>query len=64
MTDLKEILNAWQSNLTFRENFKKDPEQALKVAGFVVNHEDLAKIKAMLKMDNSGDEKLDDRISK
>lgn len=64
MTSLLEIYDVWQSNLKFRENFKKNPEQALKEEGFDVSPEDLAKIKAMLKFDKSKNEKLDDRISK
>jgi len=64
MTNLIEIFSEWQSNLKFREEFKKDPEQALKDAGFEVSPEDLAKIKAMLKLDKTKNEKLDDRISK
>jgi hypothetical protein len=64
MTNLQEIFTEWQSNLTFREDFKRNPEQALKDAGFEVSPEDLAKIQAMLKLDKSKNEKLDDRISK
>ena len=64
MTNLQEIYSEWQNNLTFREHFKKNPEQALKEAGFEVSAEDLAKIKAMLNLDKSKNEKLDDRISK
>lgn len=62
--NLKEILTEFQSNLVFREAFKKNPELALKDAGFEVTPEDLAKIQGMLKLDKSKDEKLDDRISK
>ena len=32
MTNLQEIFSEWQSNLKFREDFKKNPEQALKEA--------------------------------
>lgn len=64
MTDLLEVYSEWQSNLAFREKFKKDPEQALKEAGFELSPENLEKIRAMLKLDNSKNEKLDDRISK
>lgn len=64
MTNLIEIFSEWQSNLTFREEFKKNPEQALKNAGFEVNASDLVKIQAILKLDTSKNEKLDDRISK
>jgi hypothetical protein len=64
MTNLIEIFSEWQSNLKFREEFKKNPEQALKNAGFEVSPGDLSKIQAMLKFDKSKNEKLDDRISK
>lgn len=64
MTNLQDIIYEWQNNLTFREEFKKNPEQALKNAGFQVNKEDLDKILAMLKLDKSKNEKLDDRINK
>lgn len=64
MTNLQEIYNEWQNNLTFRENFKKNPELALQEAGFTVSPNDLTKIKAILKLDKSKNEKLDDRISK
>ena len=59
MTNLLEVYNKWQSSLQFREAFKKNPEQALKEAGFKLSPEDLSKIKTL----NFG-EKLDDRISK
>lgn len=64
MTNLQEIIYEWQNNLKFREEFKKNPELALKNAGFEVSSEDLVKIMAMLKLDRSKDEKLDDRINK
>lgn len=64
MTDLQAIIYEWQNNLTFREEFKKNPEQAMKNAGFQVSNEDLDKILAMLKLDKSKNEKLDDRINK
>ena len=64
MTNLQEIYDEWLNNLKFRDDFKKNPEQALKEAGFEVAPEDMEKIKAILKFDKSGNEKLDDRISK
>lgn len=64
MTNLVEIYSEWQSNMKFREDFKKNPEFALKEAGFEVSADDLDKIKAMLKFDKAKNEKLDDRISK
>lgn len=64
MTNLQEIYTEWQNNLKFRESFKKNPENALKEAGFELSPEDFVKIKALLKLDKSDNDKLDDRISK
>lgn len=64
MTNLKDIFSEWQSNLEFRENFKKNPEDALKQAGFELSAEDLSKIQALLTLNKSENEKLDERISK
>lgn len=63
MSNLQEIYSEWQSNPKFREDFKKDPELALKEAGFDLSPEDFAKIRKALS-NKSKDEKLDDRISK
>lgn len=62
MTDLQEVLLRWQNDLKFREEFKENPELTLERAGFKLSPEDLAKIKT--KLDQSKDDKLDDRISK
>lgn len=66
MTNLQEVLSEWQSNVKFREEFKKNPVQALKNAGFEVSPEDLAKIESMLKLKQSKgkNEELDKRESK
>lgn len=64
MSSLHDILTEWQTNLTFREQFKKNPEQAMRDAGFELDSHDLDKIRAMLKLDKSSNDKLDDRISK
>ena len=64
MTNLQQIFNEWQNNNEFREKFKQNPEQALKDAGFEVSPTDLDKIRAMLTLDKSKNDKLDDRISK
>lgn len=64
MTNLQEIYLEWANNLKFREEFKKNPELALKNAGFEVTPEDFKKIKAILKMDKIENEKLDSRISR
>lgn len=63
-TTLRDIFNEWQNNLTFREEFKKNPLEALKHAGFEVSATDLEKIQALLKHDKSKNEKLDDRINR
>ncbi len=64
MINLQDIIYEWQNNFKFREEFKKDPISALKNAGFEVNQEDLDKILAMLKLDASNNEKLDERKNK
>lgn len=64
ITNLQDILYEWQNNFEFREEFKTDPISALKNAGFKVNQEDLDKILAMLKLDASNNEKLDERKNK
>lgn len=64
MTALLEVYNKWQSDLKFRESYKKNPEKALEEEGFHLSPEDLAKIRAMVKFDKSKNEKLEDRISK
>lgn len=66
MTDLQEIFNEWQNNLQFREEFKKNPIQACKNAGFEISNADLDKINSILKLkdDKNKDEELDKRINK
>ena len=61
MSTLEDVINEWQSNLQFKENFKKNPQQALADAGLSLGVEDLQKIKTMLKID---DGTLDGRINK
>jgi hypothetical protein len=61
MSTLEDVLNEWQSNLQFKENFRKNPQQALADANLQLSEEDLKKIKIMLKID---DGKLDERINK
>lgn len=66
MSQLKDVYDEWQNNLTFRAHFKKDPEAALKAAGLELSPEDLKKIRASLHNNRHGrdDEELSDRISK
>jgi hypothetical protein len=61
MSTLADVLTEWQNNLQFKENFKKNPQQALADANLHLSEEDLKKVKVMLKID---DGKLDDRINK
>ncbi len=61
MSTLEDVLQEWQNNFQFRENFKKNPQQALADVGLTLADTDLQKIKVMLKLD---DGKLDDRINK
>jgi hypothetical protein len=60
MSTLEDVITEWQSNLQFKETFKKNPQKALADAGLELNDEDLKKIKIML----IDDGKLDDRINK
>ena len=64
MMNLLAIYNEWQNNLSFREQFKTNPEEALKKVGFEVTPADLEKIRAMVNIDKSTNDNLDDRISK
>ncbi len=61
MSTLEDVLQEWQNNFQFRENFKKNPQKALADVGLTLADTDLQKIKVMLKLD---DGKLDDRINK
>lgn len=64
MATLQDVFEAWQHDIQFRETFKKNPELALEQAGFSLSPEDLKKVQALLTLDKSKNEKLDDRISK
>jgi len=61
MISLEEIYYEWQNNPNFRKEFKKNPELALKNAGYEVDAADLEIIKTTF---NLSDEELDKRISK
>lgn len=64
MSTLQDVLVKWQNDAAFREHFKKNPELALEKIGLEVSEEDLEKIKAVLRLDQFGNEKLDERINK
>lgn len=61
MSSLEDVLTEWQANLQFKEEFKKNPEQALANAGLILSPADLIKIKTLLNID---DGELDGRINK
>lgn len=64
MNTLQEVCDALQNDPKLYAEFKKDPVNALSAAGFTLSPEDLIKISAKVQLDESGNEKLDDRISK
>lgn len=49
MARLIDVLNEWENNQEFREQYKKDPDKALQDAGFTLNGHELEKIKSVLK---------------
>jgi len=61
MSTLQDVLMEWQTNLKFRETFKKNPELALQEANLKLSADDLKKIKAVLEIDQFSNEKLDQR---
>lgn len=65
-TELRAIFEKWSNDLEFREQFKKNPEQALASAGFKPNADTLEQIKSMLKLQSgkSDNEELDKRINR
>lgn len=70
MSSLEDVLTEWHDNHAFRQEFKKNPEQALANAGLTLSPSDLLKIQGMLKNKDddtstggSSDE-LDKRINK
>jgi hypothetical protein len=61
MSKLEDVLNEWQNNYEFKQQFKTNPEKALADAKLELSPEDLQKVKSMLKLK---DEDLDKRINK
>jgi hypothetical protein len=65
MSNLEEVLSEYQNNFEFKQQFKKNPEQALAAAGLTLNAVDLEKVKTLLKTkDGDSDGELDKRINK
>lgn len=66
MSTLIDIYSLWQNDLTFREAFKINPEQALREAGMHLSPSDTAKIRSLLllKKEKLNSEPLDERINK
>lgn len=63
MSTLQDILEEWQNNPAFREDFKKNRVQALQKHGMEVSPTDLAKFESSigLKDNNSTNEALKGR---
>lgn len=66
MNNLKDILEKWQSDLQFRQDFHKNPEAALKSAGLELDIKDLEKVRAMLQLKQKGtlNDDLEKKINK
>lgn len=66
MNKLEEVYTEWQNNPQFRQEFKKNPEQALANVGLRLSQEDLQKIQSMLNLKKKAndDDQLEERINK
>ena len=66
MSKLEDVYTEWQNNPQFRQEFKKDPEQALIKAGLRLSQDDFKKIQSMLniKKKSNDDDELEERINK
>lgn len=66
MSSLEDVLTEWHDNHAFRQEFKKNPEQALTNAGLTLSASDLLKVKSMLhfKDDDSGSDSNSDELDK
>jgi hypothetical protein len=62
--ELAEIFELWTSNMEFREQFRKNPENALFNAGFNFDAPKLQKLKSLLKKHDIRNENLDQRLSR
>lgn len=66
MSSLQDVYDRWLNNVEFRNEFKKNPEIALREAGLELSATDLSKIKSLLdrKENSLENDELDGRISK
>jgi hypothetical protein len=66
MSSLQDVYDRWQNNAEFRNEFKNNPETALRNAGLELSATDLSKIKSLLdrKENSLENDELDGRISK
>jgi hypothetical protein len=69
MNTLEDVLELWQSDPEFREQFNKNPQQALKTNEIQLNDGDFKKIQSYVaRLNESGtggdDQELEKRISK
>ena len=66
MLNLTKILDVWESNPQFREEFKNNHMEALKHFGFDVNEDEATRVASLFRHQSAHDkdEPLDPRISK
>lgn len=68
MSRLEDVYSEWQNNPQFRQEFKKNPQQALANAGLQLSEADLKKIESMLNLKqqkkSNDDDELEKRINK
>jgi 3-deoxy-D-manno-octulosonic acid (KDO) 8-phosphate synthase len=60
MSSLKEVFEKWMTDSDFKENFKKNPKQALIDADIQLNEEDLKKVLTTI----TKQEELEKKINK
>jgi len=60
MSDLKEVFELWTTDSNFKQNFKKNPKQALEEAGIQLDENDLKKVLTSIQKQ----EELEKKINK
>ncbi|MEO8402169.1 MAG: hypothetical protein ABI597_10310 [Gammaproteobacteria bacterium] len=60
MSNLHDVFDRWANDSDFKLNFKKNPQQALELAGIELSPEDLHKVLATI----SKQEELEKKINK
>ena len=66
MLNITELLDVWESNPQFREEFKNNRIEALRRFGFDLNDDEVAQVATLFRSQSPHDmdEPLDPRISK